>query len=160
KAAPRIRLMEQTSLNQPTPSAGSSTSASASAVPLFSMRARAHSFCRKYNCACRKYLDLHPRSIAQNKFRMTWNELIKRARGYPPALLVTTKCHLSRGAVARFANGFNVFAHALDGVAGCSQQRCGHQDDRCNFAHDILQELGPHIRPRRLTRRSHTSSVV
>ena len=35
KAAPRIRLMEQTSLNHPTPSAGSSTSASASAVPFF-----------------------------------------------------------------------------------------------------------------------------
>jgi len=33
KAAPGIRLMEQTSLNQQTPSAGSSTSASASAVP-------------------------------------------------------------------------------------------------------------------------------
>jgi hypothetical protein len=42
KAAPGIRLMEQTSLNQQTPSAGSSTSASASAVPsLYADPARA-----------------------------------------------------------------------------------------------------------------------
>ena len=40
KAAPGHRLMEQTSLNPPTPSAGSSTSASASAVP-FSVRGEA-----------------------------------------------------------------------------------------------------------------------
>jgi len=47
KAAPSLRLMEQESLNQPTPSAGSSTSASASAVPFFPACETARDVCRK-----------------------------------------------------------------------------------------------------------------
>ena len=75
KAAPGIRLMEQTSLNQRTPSAGSSTSASASAVPsLYADPARAEfvgnyvalvgNFGAGFGKAASTPLDRHPELVS------------------------------------------------------------------------------------------------
>jgi hypothetical protein len=45
---------------------------------------------------------------------------------------------VSDSAIASFADRFNIFANAFDGVAGRSQQGSRKQDDRCKFAHAIL----------------------
>jgi hypothetical protein len=120
--------MEQKSLNQPTPSAGSSTSASASAVPFFphgKLRATfvGNNVARVGNHRC---VRGHPN---------------KKGQKFPSSPHATSiDMHLHR-AVASFADRFNIFAYALNGVAGCGQQRCRKQNYRCNFAHHILQKF-------------------
>ena len=47
----------------------------------------------------------------------------QKGQRFPSGPHVTPIDQLSDRAVARFADGFNVFAHALDGVAGRCQQR-------------------------------------
>jgi hypothetical protein len=39
------------------------------------------------------------------------------------------------GFVAGFADRFDIFSNAFDGVAGCCKQRCRQQDYSCDFAH-------------------------